>query len=177
MTGSDLSPDVVVRFTKWGGSDHWTFRATRIGEDEHGIWVAAPIGTPFARPGMEFTAERNQVFVFPRDRPYTTAFYQPLADDDADHVSLYVDITTVPFWQGDEVTMSDLDLDVVRYADGRVSVEDEEEFVLHQQLLRYPPEVVALAHESVVARLSEVRKASEPFGIVGTDWLRRVFGS
>src|SRR3954471_5023333 len=148
--------DVVVRFTKWGGGAHWALRGHRLGEDDHGVWVAAPIGTELSKPGSRFTAERHHVMLFPRDLASTAAFYQPLPGDGDGEIATYVDITTVPAWDAGEVTMVDLDLDVIRLRDGSVLVDDEDEFAEHQMMLGYPPEVVALASASCAARLAEV---------------------
>lgn len=131
--------DVLVRFTKWGGDQHWTLRGHRLGEDGHGVWVAAPIGTEMTRPGVAFA--------------------------------------TVPLWPGDEVTMVDLDLDVILFRDGTVKVEDEHEFAEHRVSLGYPPEVVTLARESCAARLAEVLGGVAPYGDVGAAWLRRTVES
>jgi hypothetical protein len=165
---------VLVRYTKWGGGQHWTLTGHRLGEDEHGVWVAVPIGTVASRPGSAFAAERHHVILFPPDVPCTAAFYQPLPGDGGDQIETYVDISTVPEWRDGEVTMVDLDLDVIRFADGSVVVDDEDEFAEHQVALGYPPEIVALAEQSCAARLAEVRAGTPPYGGVGAAWLRRV---
>jgi hypothetical protein len=55
-------------------------------------------------------------------------------------LDIYVDITDAPVWPtAHEVTMVDLDLDVVRVrATGAVEVVDEDEFAEHQVSLRLP---------------------------------------
>jgi protein associated with RNAse G/E len=75
-----------------------------------------------------------------------------------------------PEW---EVTMVDLDLDVVLTRDGHLFVDDEDEFAEHQVALGYPPEIVTLAELWRDRVLAAVAAGDEPFGSVGHDWLRR----
>jgi hypothetical protein len=174
MTRAHDEGDVIrVRYTKWGGGDHWSFGGRWLGADAHGVWVQVPIGTPFAKPGKQIAAERHHVILFPHDLPFTAAFYRPLPDDDGQQIATYVDISTVPEWTNDSVTMVDLDLDVIRSGNGDIKVDDEDEFTHHQQLLRYPEHLVALAESSCAARLSEVRGNREPFDQVAAAWLAR----
>jgi uncharacterized protein len=165
--------DVRVRFTKWGGREHWRLSGHPLGTDEHGVWVAAPIGTEVTKPGSRFAAERHHVMLFPHDLPCTVAFYQALPGDGDEEIATYVDIATVPEWRDGEVTMVDLDLDVILLRDGSLLVDDEDEFAEHQVSLGYPPEVVTMASESCAARLAEVGEGVEPYGEVGAAWLRR----
>ena len=42
-----MASDLVrVVYRKFDGSLHWNQPAWRLGEDEHGVWVGAPAGTP-----------------------------------------------------------------------------------------------------------------------------------
>jgi hypothetical protein len=164
---------VQVRYTKWGGGDHWSFDGRWLGMDSFGVWVQVPLGTHFAKPGTQITAERHHVILLPHDLPFTAAFYRPLPEDVGQQIATYVDISTVPMWTGDVVTIVDLDLDVIRSGNGDILVDDEDEFAEHQELLGYPAEIVALAEASCAARLAEVRGGLEPFERVAAAWLAR----
>jgi protein associated with RNAse G/E len=61
---------------------------------------------------------------------------------------VYVDMTTLPAWDGPVLRAVDLDLDVVRGRDGDVMVDDEDELAEHRVVFGYPPEIVALAEAS-----------------------------
>lgn len=74
--------DVRVVFSKWGDRPHWEFAAIRLGEDEHGVWIGAPAGTPTARPGVEFTPEYDQVALVPHTGSFEATFYAPGAPDE-----------------------------------------------------------------------------------------------
>jgi protein associated with RNAse G/E len=91
-------------------------------------------------------------------------------------------MTTEPVWRrrgsGDggpewEVTMVDLDLDVVLTREGHLYVDDEDEFAQHRVELDYPEEVVALAERWRDRVHTAVAAGDEPFATVGHAWLRR----
>jgi hypothetical protein len=167
---------VRVVFRKWGDRPHWEYDALRLGEDEHGTWVGAAAGTRLSRPGAGFAAPGHFVSLVPADRPFVATFYDPgWAAVVASGVDVYVDITTVPRWDGAVVTMVDLDLDVVRGWTGRVWVDDEDEFADHRVRFGYPAEVVRLAASSCDAVHAALRGGQPPYdGVVGARWLSRL---
>jgi hypothetical protein len=140
---------VRVRMTKWGDRPHWEFDAVYLGDDDHGTWLGFPRGTRMTRPGAVYVSPTDQLGLVPRvgarelDRGWLATFHGP-----GGPLSVYVDVTAPPAWAGSTVTAVDLDLDVVRELDGRVWVDDEDEFALHQVELEYPPDVVAAARAS-----------------------------
>lgn len=174
---------LACRRTKWGGGRHWEWVAAYLGADEHGHWFHAPAGTRCVRPGHDFLARDPWVTLVPHEGAYAVGFYPAHAA-----TSIYVDMTTEPVWRrrdagdaGDarnegpewEVTMVDLDLDVILTREGRLFVDDEDEFAVHQVQLGYPPEVIALAERWRDTVLAAVAAGEEPFATVGHDWLRR----
>ena len=170
---------VAARFTKWGGGRHWEWVGRYLGADEHGHWWYAPAGTRCRRPGMDLVEEDGWVSLVPHAGAYAAGFYPPHRQ-----VRVYVDMTTEPVWQRRdasdggpawEVTMVDLDLDVVLSREGDLVVADEDEFAEHRVQLGYPPEVVALAERWRDLVLAAVAAGEEPFGSVGHEWLRRAY--
>ncbi|GAB3161548.1 hypothetical protein GCM10027059_12000 [Myceligenerans halotolerans] len=193
---------VRARYTKWDGSPHWQFDAVYLGTDEHGTWIGYPAGTLFARPGLEYRARTRGVGYFP-DAGWTPAFYP----GDQEHpygTRVYTDLTTVPEWRGVpgngdgggrgaaprawEVTMVDLDLDVIGFhADhvdprgrGRAFIDDQDEFAEHQVRYGYPAELVARVDADARALLAAVLDSQAPFDdVVPERWfavLDRVLG-
>lgn len=167
---------VRVVFRKWGDRPHWEYDALRLGEDEHGTWVGAAAGTRLSRPGADFLAPGPFVSLLPPDQPFVATFYDPVWLQSAETgVDVYVDITTVPAWDGDVVSMVDLDLDVVRGRTGRVWVDDEDEFADHRVRFGYPEEIVRLAASGCDAVHAAVRAGAPPYdGEAGTRWLSRL---
>jgi uncharacterized protein len=159
---------VVTR--KWPDRPHWEFDALRLGEDEHGVWVGAPVGTSMRRPGAGFLTDQAQVSLIPRDAAFVATFYSPGGRSPCD---VYVDITTVPQWVDgavSTVTAVDLDLDVVRGWTGRVWVDDEDEFAAHRLLMAYPGDLVRLAAGSCEAVLAAVESGGPPYDGSAGAW-------
>ena len=136
-----LGDTVDVRMTKWGDRPHWRFASIYLGDDDHGTWLGFPRGTRMTRPGAEYVSPTDQLGLVPpsswpaAERGWLTTFHGP-----GGPLSVYVDITAPPTWDGPTVTACDLDLDVVRELDGRVWIDDEDEFAEHQVSLGYPAE-------------------------------------
>jgi uncharacterized protein len=173
VTDISVGETVQVRYGKWGGGRHYEFTMSRLGEDEHGVWLGAPEGTTMRRPGYMFRASMEWVCCFARDSCWTAAFHPR----DRHEIATYVDITTVPEWSrgGDQVSdivsMVDLDLDVVLGVDGTLLIDDEDEFEQHRVSLAYPAEVVALARSTTAAVFDAITAGKEPFHSVGQSWL------
>lgn len=70
--------------------------------------------------------------------------------------------------------MVDLDLDVIRPVDGEVFLDDQDEFVEHQRIMKYPDDVVARAEESARWLMAAVAGRHGPFGGAHEPWLAMV---
>ena len=150
--------------TKWGARPHWEMDAVYLGTDEHGDWIGFPLGTFMSRPGFEFVTTNHQVGLVPA-AGWLATFHGP-----GGVVNTYVDMTTIPVWDGSVVRTVDLDLDVIERLDGTVFVDDEDEFEEHQVLYGYPPEIVALAAATRDTVLAAVSDRLPPFDGAATPW-------
>jgi predicted RNA-binding protein associated with RNAse of E/G family len=161
--------DVRVTFTKWRRRPHWEYDAVRLGSDEHGTWLGVPVGTVIARPGCELRTGEAQVVLVPHEGAHVATFFAPHGNAPC---SVYVDITTSPVWDGQDVSAVDLDLDVIKSWDGRVWVDDEDEFAEHRRTLDYPEAVVHAALASADHVREAVAAGHAPFdGQVHERWL------
>ncbi len=160
--------DVVhVRFAKWGEHRHWEMDLRHLGEDEHGTWLGAPLGLFMSRPGMSATTSYDMAMLVPRGRPFVASFNgRP-----HDWCDIYVDITTVPTWEGPTMRAVDLDLDVFRRLDGTVAIDDEDEFEEHQVTYGYPGDVIDLARRSCAEVAASIRADAQPWAGVGHRWV------
>lgn len=162
---------VVVR--KFDGTLHRHVSMIRLGEDEHGIWLGAPIGTMCheVRQGAVYPTEERRVLLLPRDAWWTALFLAAPA-----HLEVYCDVAAAADWtHPEEVVTVDLDLDVCRTrADGSVFVADEDEFALHQVRYGYPPDVVAHAEAAARWLSAALREGAEPFASRYRAWLDQV---
>jgi hypothetical protein len=164
---------VRVLTRKWPDLPHWEFDAVRLGADAHGYWVGVPEGTWLSRPDRGFHAWCDHVVLIPHDAWWVATLY----GDDADRpVDVYVDISTPSEWSADgsSVRTVDLDLDVIKDPDGRVWVDDEDEFAEHQVTLGYPTDLVRSAQLSCEQVLEAVTAGAEPFSGVHLEWLARL---
>jgi uncharacterized protein len=142
---------------------------TYLGEDEHGVWLGSPAGS-FTQRGEEPPVLIRQYMaqLLPRDQWWTAVFNAEPADTE-----IYCDISTPPRWpDSGEVTMVDLDLDVLRMrADQSVLLVDEDEFDEHQVRYAYPAEVISEARKSAEWLLRAIKDGAEPFASGYREWL------
>lgn len=74
-----------------------------------------------------------------------------------------------------ELTAIDLDLDVFEMMDGRVVLDDEDEFAEHIDQLGYPDDVIAAARAEADLVLAEVRAGAYRFSDAMLDQWCRVY--
>ena len=156
--------------TKWGDRPHWQMDAVYLGADHHGDWLGFPLGTSMSRPGLEVTTTNEQVGLVPAagtavGRAWLATFHGP-----GGVVWTYVDMTTVPQWDGSTVRAVDLDLDVVEGLDHIVFVDDQDEFDEHRVELGYPRDIVDLAMVTRDLVLTAVREKVPPFDGSAAPW-------
>ena len=169
---SPASGDPVrVVMTKWGGQPHWEYGGILLGSDGAGDWIGLAAGTYMSRPGAEYVAPVDQVVLVPapgesEDRGWLATFHAH-----GGQVHTYVDMTTPPYWEDSVLHAVDLDLDVVRGTNGRVWLDDEDEFARHRRELGYPQDVVALAVSTAERIQASVSAAEAPFDATADTWL------
>jgi hypothetical protein len=161
---------IRIELTKWGDRPHWEFAGVYLGTDEHGDWIGFTAGTLMARPGMEVRPANDQVGLVPAGADGHRAWLGTFHGSGGT-VRTYVDMTTVPRWDGAVVRAVDLDLDVIETLEGEVIVDDEDEFAEHQVLFGYPPEVIALAEATRDAVVAAVTARRAPFDGSAQRWL------
>ena len=156
--------------TKWGGRPHWEYDGVWLGADGFGQWVGFPVGTHYRRPGMDFVGTFDGVMLVPAGGAAHLAAF----NDSRAKAAVYVDMTTVPVWDGTVIRAVDLDLDVVRLQDGTVYLDDEDEFAEHRVAFGYPADVVALVERTAVEVLAAVRRREAPYDGAADVWLERL---
>lgn len=160
---------VNVVYRKYDGSLHWNHRALLLGEDDHGVWTGCLAGASASKGiAPPITWQHAFVMLFPRDAWWTASF------NAAPHkAEIYCDISTVPQWSDGQVTMVDLDLDVIRMRDGRIILDDEDEFAEHQIRYAYPPDVIETARATAGLLMEAVTTGTAPFS-TAPHWLSQV---
>ena len=163
--------DIDVVFRKFDGKMHRRAFELRLGEDEWGTWLGVPVGTEvdYVSAGFTRADEHRGVRLIPRDGWFTALFFAPTRA-----LEMYCDITAPATWTGTaQVTMVDLDLDVIRTRRGKVDLLDEDEFAAHQVSYGYPAEVVRQATDAAQQVLAACRDRAEPFGSHYVSWFDR----
>lgn len=139
-----------------------------LDEDSFGRWLGITAGHPW----WEADRSRSGVFdtsfvkLVPRDTFWTVCFHpvDPVID---------VDIVLPVRWVDDVLEEVDLELDILRSADGSVHVRDQDEFD-HVRKAWSMPDDIAVQAEATCARIRTlVEQGAEPFGNVGRVRLTR----
>jgi protein associated with RNAse G/E len=155
---------------KWGGRPHYRGPVHPLGDDEHGTWLWGPAGRTIHKgPGVSFVTEQDALILVAPG-----AWWQPAWWIGHPHLDLYVNINTPAQRDGDGIVTVDLDLDVVRWVDGRVEVLDRDEFEDHQARYGYPPGIVAAAEAATAEAHDLVARRRPPFdGEAARRWVAR----
>jgi protein associated with RNAse G/E len=155
---------------KWDGRRHKFGQVDLLGHDQFGTWL-------WGRAGRTIILGAHTSFVTKQDALYLAApgaWWVPSWWIGHPEVSLYVDICTPAVCDVGRFEYVDLDLDVVRYIDGRAEIVDRDEFEAHQIALDYPTEVISAAEDAAQTVLELIEKNDPPFdGRVTQDWIER----
>ncbi|MFQ5522406.1 MAG: DUF402 domain-containing protein [Acidimicrobiia bacterium] len=164
---------VTVQFLKNPDTLHWGFEAWHLGEDQYGSWMAVPAGSRrWKGETVVHPTREHAVFCVPRSGWWHLHYNGPVTN-----YSHFVDIVTPPMWVSENrYEMIDLDLDVVVHQDGRVEVEDEDEFAVHQVELAYTEEMIRGALDETARIVAALEARQEPFFAVAEAWLGELAG-
>jgi protein associated with RNAse G/E len=110
--------------------------------------------------------ERSFVKLVPSGTFWTACFQpvEPVVD---------VDIVLPVRWVDGALEEVDLELDILRSADGSVQVRDREAFTRMQEAWAMPDDVAEQAEETCERVRTLVERGAEPFDAVGRAWLSR----
>src|SRR5262245_61044187 len=115
---------------KWGGRPHYRGLVHVLGDDEHGTWLWGPAGRTIFRGDVPlFLTQQDALILLLPDTWWSPGWWIGHPETE-----VYVNIGTPPEWEDTRVSSTDLDLDVVRFCDGRLEIVDEDEFELHQHV-------------------------------------------
>ena len=155
--------------SKWDGAAHKQDPLQYLGRDKYGLWLWGPAGRRHGLGERDFfITEQDTVVLIPENSWWTCAWWigHP-------QVELYVDICTPAQWADGRVTHVDLDLDVIRFLDGRAEIADKDEFEAHRVKYGYPQEVVDEANSAAQEVFAMVSRNAPPFdGIAAKDWAK-----
>ena len=131
---------ILHHTTKYDGGLHYRFQAQVVIELETTLVLYRGPGVEIVSYRGSMTANRHLMVIFYGDRYHNVVI--SWHDDWTPHMH-YVNIATPAKWDADTVTAVDMDLDILRLTeDGKVIIDDEDEFEHHRELFQYQiPEV------------------------------------
>ena len=159
---------IEVHSFKWPRRPTSIAPTSYLGEDRFGHWLGVRRDDPW------WTADRAQGGVFaqplvklvPNGTFWSACFHpiDPIVD---------VDIIHPVSWIGDVLEEIDLELDILRSADGEVWVRDQDKFAQVRRTWQMPDKLAVQAEATCEQVRLLVEQAREPFGSVGHSWLSR----
>ncbi len=159
---------IEVRGFKWPRRSTAVAMACLLGEDDFGRWLGVTKGDPWwaADRSRSGVFETSFVKVVPSGTFWTACFYpvDPVVD---------VDIVLPVRWVDDALEEVDLELDILRSADGSVRVRDRDEFDRVRAAWAMPGDIAAQAEATCERIRALVEQGTEPFGTAGRAWLSR----
>lgn len=164
----------TVQYFKYPETPHWRHDMIRLGSDEFGVWLGASVGAEIQK-GSEPPKRMTHPFV----QLISPGAWWTLLYNGAGHprLSHYVDIITPAVWVGEDlVTMIDVDLDVVLERTG-LRIDDEDEFLVHQQTLAYPPWLIDRTRAAAAEVFLAMEAQQQPFFGTPEYWLDRLVGN
>jgi len=159
---------IEVRGFKWPHRPTSVSMACHLGDDAFGRWLGIVQGTSWwaadrTRSGV---FETSFVKLVPNDTFWTVCFnsMDPVVD---------VDIVYPVRWVGDTLEEIDIELDILRSAEGHVWVRDREEFDHVREAYALPDDIAVQAANMCEEIRALVEGGAEPFADVGHTWLTR----
>lgn len=156
----------------------WDGRPTRhvplrpLTDDEHGSWYRWPAGAPETGPDGATVRHADDFLVLvPRHGAWVARFGDDGLSD------RHATVTTATATTGHGITAVELDLDVVRFTDGRVAVIDQDHFDRCRLAFGYPTELVEQAVWTTRSLYRALACEEGPFGPAGSDHLAALRGS
>ena len=159
---------IEVRGFKWPRRPTGVAVTYLLGEDAFGRWLAAAAGDPW----WMADSSRSGVFVASFVKLVPSGTFWTACFNYADPI-VDVDIVLPVRWIDDVLEEVDLELDILRSADGSVYVRDQEAFDNVRAAWAMPDEVAAQAEATCERVRALVEQGAEPFGEVGRAWLSR----
>jgi hypothetical protein len=159
---------IEVRGFKWPRRPTGMAISRLLGDDMFGRWLGVTRGDPW------WAADRSRSGVFvesfvklvPSGTFWTACFNSadPIVD---------VDIVMPVCWAGNVLEEIDLELDILRSADGSVHVRDQDEFERVRAGWDMPLDIATQAETTCAQIRVLVEQGAEPFNSIGHRWLAR----
>ena len=156
-----------VHSTKYDGSEHYRYPASIVREEPELLVLYKQPGAPINGYRGSFLAKYHTLEFYWSKHHYNLsviwyANWQPRMH--------YVNVATPARWDDGTLRYIDLDLDVVWFANGRVVLDDEDEFELHQRKYGYPQTLIDEAWASSHTVRELIARRTPPFDGAAYNW-------
>ena len=168
VEGRSNDQAIEVRGFKWPRRPTSVAVASLLGEDEFGRWLGVRQGDPW----WEADGSGSGVFVAPLVKVVPSGAFWTACFYPGDLV-VDVDIVLPVRWVGDVLEEVDLELDILRHADGKVQVRDRDEFDRVREAWDMPDDIARQAEATCEQTRARVAAGAEPFGAIGRAWMAR----
>lgn len=140
-----------------------------LGTDEYGTWLGSRQGTPLRlADGRTKPQPHDAVWLVVEDSWYLPTFWFTSETD------LTIDVCTPPAFEGETCGFVDMELDLLRRADGHAGVVDEDDWDALVRSGLISDEVVRTVEKTARTLLTLIEQQVEPFGEAALPWLRSV---
>ena len=147
-----------------------------VNKDRYGLWLFSPKGTIYrGQSGKTIGECEVGQGTLPEGLPVIHLMPEALwwtASWCREHETrISVDICTPPVFDDEEWTYTDLELDPLVWADGRITVDDEDEFVESCEAGRISDSEATSARSTTMEVVKCMQDGAEPFGRLGWERL------
>lgn len=155
----EIGQVVYIQSYKFDGSLHRTWsKATVLDIDEQSIVVMTYKTWVIEADGRRWFTKEPAVCFF-----YFNHWFNIIAMIRKTGIYYYCNIASPVIYDGEAIKNVDLDLDVKVFPDGNYIILDEDEFELHQSVMKYPQDVIDISKEALHHIISMVENQSAPF--------------
>ncbi len=161
-------PKAIIHSTKYNGSQHYHFESEIISITDREFRFYNRPGDPFDCYRGKLVSKSHSLRIFYPDRPWNVMVrWYP----DWRFEEFYVNIASLPTWDGLALNWVDLDLDIIFSAGkNEPMLDDAEEFEIHKKKWNYPETLVAQCWRSVEEVWGMMKSQAHPFDLVTTSW-------
>jgi len=149
---------------KYDGSPHWEFDCELVREEGPLLVASNHAGQRLKNPRGSWRTPWDTLNHFWTDRWYNVMLCERPNGKGLDN--FYCNVTTPAQRDGDTVTYVDLDLDLRVFADGRLEVLDEDEFLENSERMGYPPDVIRESRAALSELVRLATAAEGPFAVL-----------
>lgn len=161
MDQSIVPQSYIVHSTKYDGSLHYRYTTTFVGEEPGLIMLFGQAGMTLESYRGSYTTAFHMLNCYWSDRWYNL---EVLWHTDWQPRLHYVNIATPATWRDQTLRFIDLDLDVIwSAATNDIILDDEDEFIAHQQRFAYPDDLITRAQQTSEAVRTMIALRHYPF--------------